>query len=273
MIITAKYMMMGTIGFAITFFGSLIGMPYGMFICAGGSMLIFLPLIFMTTTINKRRLVPFFMKLKQFEKLVLMVTERAQVWPFIFNTKHEGILQKDRIGMMEDKGTPLTWADMPISVGMLRCGVTVDLIMSQYVASLFRNRDLKSYEEAIKRYLGPGKYTEFCKKFRNVAKPDWYHIKTELHNLLKNNEPNDPLQEKILGETIDFGTFINYLLYAYNPKSSINALNAEKIQTKREEMGYKQNRDMVSWGKFIIMLVIGLIIFFVVWNAIRGSIL
>ena len=270
MFITTVWLIISLAGFFVLFVGSIFGGTFGTIMIMGGGTMMFVPVIQTTTVIRVKRLVPFFMKLKPWEAISLFVNERFQIFPLIFNTKHEGILQKDRIGMVEDKGTPLTWGNLPISITLQNAGVSIDLKKSQYVARLYNGRGIETYEQAVKKYLGPAKYTEFAKRYRTKPKPDIFAIRSELHRLLDETTPNDPLSEKICGETIDFKNYLNFLVYAYHPRSSINAMNAEKIQTKREAMAYKEAKQGRNIGITIFLIVLALIIFMVVWNSIGG---
>lgn len=269
MFITTTWMILGIMGFAIVFIGYALGGALGMIMGMGGGTMMIIPVMQVSTIIKTKRLVPWFMKLKDYEEISLYITERFQVWPYIFNNKNEGVLEKKKVGLIENKGTPLIWGSQPISITLQNCGLSVDLKKSQYVANLTENRGLETYEEGLKRFLGPSKYVEFCKKFRTRPAPGWGFIKDEL-NWLLDQEPNDPLVERVCGETINFKHYLNWLLYAYHPRSSINALNAEKIQTKREAMAYKEVTKGKNIGITIFLIILGIIIFLVVYNSIGG---
>ncbi len=244
-----------TIGFMATIFGGL---------------LLLFPIMQTAGIVKRFKLAPFFMTLKDEEEITLFVNDRSQIHPFVVNTKHEGILQQKMIGLIDDKGSPLTWGDVPCSISKQRLGVSLDINYAQYTANLDKDRGLNSYEEAIEEYLGPMKYAEFFHKYRKNPKPDILEITSELKYLIHNNEPNNPLVETIAGETIDFKSFCNYLLYAYHPRSSQNAMDAEKIIAKKEAMAYKETDKVGSIGKLIFVIVIAIVIFLVVWSALGG---
>jgi hypothetical protein len=175
------------------------------------------------------------------------------------------------MGIIEDKGSPLTWADtgIPISVSLQKCGVTVDLRQAQYQTKLER-RGMLDYEDALKRYLGPAKYTLFEGKFRNTPEPQYEQISQELDYLLA-QEPNDPLVEKVCGETVTFKNFLNWLKYAYHPLSAENAVDSEILETKRENMAYRDIQKMQGLGKTIMLILIGLGIFVVIMATMGGQ--
>ena len=176
-------------------------------------------------------------------------------------------MQKKNIGLIEDKGTLCMWGDIPCSISLPRCGVSVDLKVAQYNAALVKNRELRDYDDAIREYLGPANYTIFYNTFRRDPKPDVYAIYKEIQYLL-DQEPVDPLAEKILGESIDFKAFLHYLKYAYHPQSAQNAMDSEVLMTKQMERGYKQIDKIGSLGKSIVMIIIALGILLVILSTI-----
>lgn len=274
MFITTQWTIMDIIGLIIIFVGAILGgflgMMFSIMICTIGGLIMFFPVMMAGATIKRKRLVPFFMQLKPNEQISLFVNNRFQMHPFIFNTKHEGIMQKKHLGIIEDKGSPLTWGSQPISISLQGLGVTLDLKKGSYQKILEKNRGIKSYEEAIMRYLGPAKYTEFYNLFRKNPRPDIYHIRKELLYLIARHEPNDPLSEEVLGETITFKDYAKWLVYVYNPTSAQNAMDAEKIQAKREAMAYKEQDKATSIGKAIVMIIITIMIFLIVMGATGG---
>jgi hypothetical protein len=214
--------------------------------------------------VKKARLFPFLGGTKDDEQVTLFADVRNRVSPMIVNNKHEGILHKKEFGIVEDKGSPLTWADtgIPVSISLQKCGVGVDLRKAAYTNKL-ETDGLQDYEEAVKRYLGPAKYTEFAKKFRTTSEPQYEEISKELDHLLE-AEPNDPLSLKVCGETVTFKNYLNWLKYAYHPLSAENAVDSEILETKREAMAYKEAAKMQGWGKLIIIVLIGVGIFLVI---------
>jgi len=270
MFVVVFWMIMAFIGMAIAIVGVFLGGLMSYMLVMFGCVLEVMPVLQVSAAIKEKRLIPFFMKLKDFEQISLFVNNRFQIFPFIFNNKHEGILQKKNIGMIDDKGTPLTWGKLPCSISMQGSGLTIELKMAQYMALLKNEDGIEDYEEAIRRYLGPMKYKEFFNMYRKNPKPDIVAIKKELQYLINEREPNDYLEKGVIGETVDFKNFCNYMVYAYHPQSSQNAMDAEKIQVKREAMAYATTDKVGSLGKTVVWILIGLMIFFVVMNATGG---
>ena len=274
MFIVTIWIVVSIIGLIVAFMGAFISGFFngliGMSLVAVGGVMMFFPILQVGGVVKTKRLVPFFMKLKAGEQISLFINSRFQILPFIFNTKHEGILIKRRIGMIEDKGTQLTWGASPISISMQGLGITLDLKRAAYIEKLNDDKGIEGYEQAIMQYLGPARYTDFAKLHRKNPKPDIYAIRKELNFLLKEQEPNDPLSEEILGETVNFKHFARWLVYAYHPQSSQNAMDAEKIQIKREMLAYKEANKAGSIGKAIVMIIIALMIFLVVMGSMGG---
>jgi len=240
--------------------GVLISLMFAIF----GIVLLAWPVFMVIGQIKRARLFPFLAGVADDEHVTLFTDLRNRMLPVTVNTKHEGILHKKKMGIIEDKGTPLTWADtgIPVSVSLQKCGVTVNLKQAQYSKQL-EGKGIEDYEEALKRYLGPAKYTLFAGKFRNSTEPQYEEISKELDYLLQ-QEPNDPLVEKVCGETIGFKNFLNWLKYAYHPLSAENAVDSEILETKREAMAYRDIQKLQGWGKLILVVLIGLGIFIVI---------
>jgi hypothetical protein len=234
-----------------------------MFVVGGVAMEIF-PTMNIIGQVKKAKLFPFLAGTADNEQITLFADVRNRVSPIIVNNKHEGILHKRDMGIIEDKGTPLTWADtgIPISISLQKCGVTVSLKQALYQNKL-EVTGLHDYEDALKRYLGPAKYTDFAKKFRGTTEPQYEEISKELDYLLA-QEPNDPLSLKVCGETVTFKNFLNWLKYAYHPLSAENAVDSEILECKREAMAYKEAGKVQGWGKLILVILIGVGIFLVI---------
>ena len=234
-----------------------------MFAVFGIALLIY-PNMQIVGQVKKARLFPFLAGCGEDEQVTLFTDLRNRIAPVLVNNKHEGILHKKHMGIIEDKGTPLTWADtgIPVSISLQKCGITVDLKSAQYQSKLER-KGMLDYEDSLKRFLGPAQYTVFAGKFRNSVEPQYEEISKELEYLLA-QEPNDPLVEKVCGETVNFKHFLNWLKYAYHPLSAENAVVSEILETKRESMADKDSQKMLSYGKLVITILIGLGIFVVI---------
>jgi len=244
--------------------GNLFPATVSMMFATFGVVMEIFPTINIIGQVKKARLFPFLGGTKEDEQVTLFADVRNRVSPMIVNNKHEGILHKKEFGIVEDKGSPLTWADtgIPISITLQKCGVGVDLRKAAYQDHL-EIAGLNDYEDALKRYLGPAKYTEFAKKFRGTTEPQYEEISKELDYLLK-EEPNDPLSVKVCGETVTFKNYLNWLKYAYHPLSAENAVDSEILECKREAMAYRDAKDIKGYGKLIIVILIGVGIFLVI---------
>lgn len=240
------------------------GMAISLMFALFGIVLLVWPVLQVIGQIKRARLFPFLAGVGDDEHVTLFTDLRNRISPVTVNTKHEGILHKKRMGIIEDKGSPLTWADtgMPVSISLQKCGVTVDLKQAQYQNKL-EKQGIQDYEDALKRYLGPAKYTQFAEKYRGITEPQYEEIEKELDFLLA-QEPNDPLVEKVCGETVTFKNFLRWLKYAYHPLSAENAVDSEILETKREAMAYRDLQKMQGWGKLILVILIGLGIFIVI---------
>ena len=240
------------------------GLPITMMFAVFGIAILVWPVISILGAVKRAKLYPLLAGCKDDEQVTLFADRRNRVSPIIMNSKHEGILHKRDMGIVEDKGSPLTWADtgIPISISLQKLGVTVDLHQAQYSKAL-EGEGLKDYEDALKRYLGPAKYVTFASKYRLSTEPQYEEISKELDYLLA-QEPNDPLVRKICGETVDFKNFLNWLKYAYHPLSAENAVDSEILEVKREAMAYAEGKKMQGWGKLIIVVLIGVGIFLVI---------
>ena len=270
MFILAFYILLGIAGFLINIASVIFGGMFSILGVFAGTTLLLFPLMQFPALVKQKKLMAFFQTKKDWEEMCLFVNDRFQIVPLNVSNKHEGVLTKNKLGLIQDKGTPLTWGKERMSIAMQRSGVTVDLRNAQYTANLKKEKDIDDYEEMIRRYLGPLRYAQFYKVFRREPKPDINHIQNELEFLLSVQDANDPLDSKVFGETVNFRHYLQGLKYMYHPLSAENAMNAEKIQAKREAQDYGQAQKFSNIGKFILMLIIGIMIFFVVMNATGG---
>lgn len=263
MVAGAALVLLGIIGGPglVGFFDGSITLMFGLF----GVVITIFPTMGIIGQVKKARLFPLLGGIEDYEQVTLFADIRNRVFPVVVSTKHEGILHKKDLGIIEDKGTPLTWANtgIPISISVQKCGVTVDLKKAQYQAKIEKGEGIADYEEAIKRYLGPAKYTTFSEKFRNTTEPQYEEIEKELSYLLE-QEPNDPLITKVCGETVNFKNYLSWLKYAYHPLSAENAVDSEILETKRENMAYREASKIQGLGKTILVILIGLGIFVVI---------
>jgi len=240
------------------------GMPIEMMFAVFGIAILIYPVISILGAVKRAKLYPLLAGVADDEQVTLFADRRNRVSPIVMNNKHEGVLHKREMGIIEDKGSPLTWADTgtPISISLQKLGVTVDLKQAQYTKGL-EGEGLKDYEDALKRYLGPASYVTFANKYRLSTEPQYEEISKELDYLLE-QKPNDPLVRPVCGETVDFKNFLTWLKYAYHPLSAENAVDSEILEVKREALAYAEAGKMKGWGKLIIVILIGVGIFLVI---------
>jgi len=249
-----------------------VGLPTQLMFAIMGVVLCIFPTLQIIGQVRRARLFPFLAGTKDGEQVTLFADIRNRLSPIIMNNKYEGILHKKEVGIIEDKGTPLTWGDtgIPVSISLQKCGVTVDLKQAQYQHKLEKEEGIDDYEEAIRRYLGPAKYAIFADKFRNSTEPQYEEIAKEMDYLLQ-TEPNDPMMKKVCGETVTFKNYVNWLKYAYHPLSAENAVDSEILETKREAMAYRDIQKLQGYGKLILAILIGVGIFVVILGTMGGQ--
>ena len=267
------YLILSLVGVGVCIFASIIGLPFGIFIAIIGGMMMLVPMIQVFNTLKLRGLLPLFDNLPLTQKLLLLIDSVNHIHFIVADHKNEGILQKKGIGMIEDKGTPLYWGKTPCAIAMQGSSIGVDIKMAQYTALLANNKKVDDYEQAIKQYLGPVKYIDFVERYRRNPKPDIYDISRELQRLIDENEPHDPLSEKVNGDTIGFKNYCQFLKYAYDPTSAQNAYDSEKIRIKREQAAYKEtNPDrMMSFAKAFAMIMIIIVVVLVALSSVDLS--
>ncbi len=257
------WIVLAILGMGLSMLGAFIGGSMALIFVLLGSFMMLFPLVTIIGIAKDKNLLPIFDKLKKFEKMVLYIINNRYMLPLIFNTRDEGILEKDKVGMIEDKGTELYWGKVPISIAVQGTGVTLDLKDVAYTGVLGDKRDIRSYEDAIKQYLGPDKYINFEKVYRIPGrKPDWDAIRGEMKFLLK-QEPHDPLTEEVLGETLDFRWHLNHLMYAYDPMVAKNAVDKRVMAAEHQAMQYKQTDKAMGYAKAFAVVMIVIVIFLI----------
>ncbi len=268
------WVMMSIGGMALIMIGAIVGGVFALFFGLFGSFLMMMPVLIMVSIAKDRGILPIFDKLKKFEKMVFYIIDNRSMVPVIFNTRDEGILEKPRIGMIEDKGTEVFWGKVPISFAMQGTGMTLNLKDVSYTGMLGETRKIKDYENAIKQYLGPAQYGTFEKKFRQKNRvADWESIRGELKYLLK-QEPHDPLAEKILGETLDFRFHLNHLLYAYDPMTAKNAIDKRVMAAEHQNLQYKQADKAMGYAKaFAVVMIVIVVVLVALQNVDLSNIL
>lgn len=225
----------------------------------------FFPLMQMYLTLAGKKFLPLLAPPKKNEQMTLFVTERHNTYPIVFNNENEGVLTNEKFGHVEDKGTKLMLGGQPISIVLQKCGVAIDIEKAQYCFELYKEKGIDSYDEAVKAFLGPAKWVIFKKVCRRNPKPKREDIEKEISYLL-DQQPNDPLSARVVGETVNFKHFLNFMKYVNNPVATTNAIKKHMISIQARERGYKMGTGAV-WSdraKAIAMILIVVMIVVVV---------
>lgn len=263
--IISLYVTMAIMGFALAFVGGfLFGAMSGLMFAFISGLLMLMPTIQMIAMAKQKGFLPLYCNLQEFEKFLGFPDSFGRLKIMIVNTKHEGVCHKKGMGFIDDKGTEFAWGNSPFSLAHPKLGMTIDIKNARYTELLEKNRKIEDYDDAIRKYLGETQYKEFCAKFRTDPLPDIYGIYKELDRLLNERSPDDELTEKVFGETYSFKHFLRWLKYAFHPQTMENAVETEKIWTKREQLGYKDVDKNVSRAKAIVYVLFGLMIFIAV---------
>jgi len=270
--VVSMYVLVAILGLCLSFIGGYtsggtLGMMMGMF----SGLLIFMPVMMMIGYAKNKGFLPLFRALKDFEKFIFFPDKFGRIKILVMNIIHDGILQKKKLGLIDDKGTEFALGSDKMSIALPRKGTTVDLKDIHYFSLLKKEKGVEDYDDAIKHYLGDKVYEEFCEKFRKNIKPDIYDINAELQWLIDHEFPKDKLNQDMFGETVDFTDELQHLKYIYNPVSMENAVDTEKIWTKREQMGYKDVDKKMSTAKAVVYILFGLMVFLIVMSVIDWS--
>lgn len=270
--VVAMYVIIGILGLCLSFVGGYMsggtmGMMMGMF----SGLLIFMPIMMMVGYAKNKGFLPLYRTLKDFEKFIFFPDKFGRLKILVMNTIHDGILHKKKLGLIDDKGTEFAFGDSRMSIALPRKGTSVDLKDIHYFSLLKKDDGIEDYDDAIKHYLGESTYDAFCEKFRKNIKPDIYDINAELQWLIDYEFPKNKLEKDVFGDTVDFRDELQHLKYIYNPVSMENAVDTEKIWTKREQMGYKDVDKKMSTAKAIVYILFGLMVFLIVISVIDWS--
>lgn len=251
-------------GYAI---GGTMGMMVGMF----STIMVFMPVMMMIAYAKNNGFISLYRSLEDFEKFIFFPDKFGRIKIFVMKTVHDGVLHKKRYGLIDDKGTEFAFGDNRMSIALPKKGVTVDLKDIQYFSMLKKENGIQDYDDAIKHYLGEDVYKRFCEQFRKNPKPDIYDINMELQWLIDHPFPKDTLEKDCFGETVSFIDELQHLKYIYHPQAMENAVDTEKIWTKREQMGYKDLDKRMSTAKAVVVILFGVMVFLIVVSVIDWS--
>jgi len=254
-------LMMSIFGFILILFGStgLLGI-IGIFLGFIGGFLMLIPILKDISIITGEGLTAFWQPKKPGKKISFTITKYGKLLFLPVEDKHEGLLYHNGKFFADNKGDQLqtqSGRDCVLSIAGL--GVTLTTKMAGYTALLKKERKVDNYDDAVKKYLGPSKWSLFQQKFRGKNQPkDKYGVHNELDFLL-DEQPQDVLKEKIVGETITFRDFLNYLKYAYNTLAVENAIDRERIDMMDRLNDYSQKaKNAVQYAIAIIIVIIGI---------------
>ncbi len=264
-------MMLIALAFMITlmgFFVSLIGLsgflpfPIGLMVGFMGTMFMFMGFITLFSGILQKKLQIFFKKLKKNEEYSFDIDKRGKIFPIIIETKHEGVAFSRGMGWVEEKGQPLTtWFGEPAHISLRGLGVTYDPQMGGYFTALRKDKNIENYESALRKALGTDLYAKFCKYFRE--KPETQRDVYDVHNELKwliQQKVEDKLAMEIAGEQLDVYDMFHFMIYAYDPHATENAIERERIIARDEALAYAPAAKAMGYAMAIVIIIIGVVI-------------
>jgi len=262
-------------GVILGFVGAfLFGNPIAAMFAMMGGFIAVLPLFMMISKAAQKKFLPLYETLNDKQKFIHYPDKFGKLGTMIVDIKHPGILSKKGIGIIDDKGTEYAWGKDPVSFSEPENGLTIDIPAAQYTHLLRKEENILDYEQMIKEYLGEAEYKKFFDKFRLNPKPDWIAIEEELE-YLKNFKPipdkdnPDKFKKIVFGTTWGIDNFMAYLKYALNPLRVDTAIKTEVLLAKQEAAGYKDQSRALSWGKAIMLVLLGLAIFFAIMSALN----
>jgi len=274
---TTLYIMMGLGGLGFTtIMGYFTGQEMGVMAGLLGGIICFIPLIQLILTAKTKGFLPFFWNLEEEngikkEKYCLIPNKFGRLTLIVAKIVGKDTLFAKRLGLIDDKGTEYAFGNSPLSFIQPRLGFTKNIKSAQYHSLLRRKKDIDDYEEAIKKYLGPEQYKTFESRFRQNPEPDANDINDEIQYLRNIKEPADPLGLTVFGETYTWDDDLSYFQYNYLPDTMQNFVDNEKINVRREEMGYKDPQKSIAWAKAVAIVVIAVVILLAVLSSLDLS--
>lgn len=233
-----------------------------------GGLIPFVAIMQIINVAKFRGFLPLYKNLDKDENFVWIPNHMGKLKLFIMKMKHKGILYKKGLGIFEHKGTEFSFGGDPMCFAFPESAYTVNFDVEQYFSLLSNEEDLDDYEDCVKEYLGEEKYKEFCQKFRANPKPSYYHIKSELEYLI-DTKPNNDLSKVVFGQTADFTAACKYLLYNYDPITSENATERERIIALKEGMDYREENRDINRAKAIVYIMLGAGILIIMLSAVN----
>jgi hypothetical protein len=261
-----------TIGLLFMMTGNEIIIMAGMF----GSIIAFLPFLQMMMTAKQKNFLPFFFNLQEEngikkEKFLLYPGRFGRLGVVIAKILSDKVCFVKGAGLIEDKGTEYSFGNSPLSWWEPGKGYTTNTRSAQYHNLLKKKERIKDYDEMIKAYLTSEDYIKFCQLFRMNPEPDAEMIDKEIQWLKDIKTPKNKLEFVILGETYSMQDDLPFMKYNYHPQTLKNFVENEKINVRREELGYKDKDKAISFARAFIYVCIGLVILIAVLSAVDLS--
>lgn len=270
--VVIAYVTMGVFGIAIGIAGGyFIGEINGMIIGLFSGLLPFMAIMQIIGFAKTKGFLPLYKNLSEDEEYAWVPNKMNKIRLFIMKKKHKDLLYRKGLGIFENKGTEFNFGNNPMCFAFPESGYTVDFSTIHYFSLLEKDDGVDDYEECVKEYLGPVKYKNFCEKYRMNPKPDYYDIDNEIQYLI-NNKPDknngNILDKNVFGDTIDFSNRLKYLRYNYDPISSENATEREKIISLKEGLDYRDESKAMNKAKAAVMIMIGVAIFIIILTSV-----
>jgi hypothetical protein len=255
------------------------GNPNVIMIGVFGGIITFMPLIMMILTAKNKNLIQLFFNLQEEngikkEKFLLYPGKFGRLGITIARIVSDKVLFVKGAGLIDDKGTEYAFGNSPLSLWNPGSGFTLNVLSAQYHGLLKKDekRLIQDYDEMIKVYLTDKDYDTFVKTFRlNNPEPDSAQIDREIQWLKDVQNPRDKLELPICGETYSIQDDLAFMKYNYHPQTMKNFLENEKINVRREEMGYRDKDKAMSWAKAIAVIVIAIVILLAVLSSLDLS--
>lgn len=308
--VVVLYVTMGVFGIAIGIGGGyFVGGTNGMIIGMFSGLIPFMAVMQIIGFAKTKGFLPLYKNLNEDEEYAWVPNKMNKIRLFIMKKKHKDLLYRKGLGIFENKGTEFNFGNNPMCFAFPESGYTVDFRNIHYFSLLEKDDGVDDYEECIKEYLGEDKYKIFCKNFRENPKPDYYDIDNEIQWLI-NNKPKtngittdeksfaelcqdyknkkidsdtiftvknkienkgNILNKNVFGQTVDFSNRLKYLRYNYDPISSENATEREKIISLKEGMDYRDESKAINRAKAAAMILISVAIFIIILTSVDLS--
>jgi len=273
--VVVLYVTMGVFGIAIGIGGGyFVGGTNGMIIGMFSGLIPFMAVMQIIGFAKTKGFLPLYKNLNEHEEYAWVPNKMNKIRLFIMKKKHKDLLYRKGLGIFENKGTEFNFGNNPMCFAFPESGYTVDFRTIHYFGLLEKEDKVDDYEECIKEYLGEEKYKIFCKLFRENPRPDYYDIDNEIQWLINNKPSKDNgnvLDKNVFGETVDFSNRLKYLRYNYDPISSENATEREKIISLKEGMDYRDESKAMNRAKAAVMVLIGVAIFIIILTSVDIS--